>query len=462
MDISLYVKQFNNNTLIYSVMSQIHLSFVNTTTSGINMIVSWVKVGTTTEFSYNFIFPLIGFSIITTIASIAYCRRDQHAIFDCYVYNSAVVNFTSRDTVTCGMCCAYLILFTCCILSGIEINPILEKITYCNHEDDTCIIQFPTTVAMLSPIKTVYSAPMYNLSPQTKYNYRISESAKPIEFTTLNPMNPRIAFIGDFGYNNAVSYNALHNAMNEYDMVVHLGDIAYNLETNGDDFMKMIEPISSKIPYMTTPGNHEVANNFSYYNTLFNMPRMFYSFNIGTMHVISLSSELLFNPHLYSNFNVMKQFNWLERELRENINATTKIVYAHRPMYCSLSSNRCSKDTETMRKGMSYNANGRIAPLEQLLYNYGVQLYFAGHIHSYERSKPVYDNKVQNDGIVHILNGVGGCSETLDTTTSNRPSWLDYHNTTYGFGILNVDEKNMEWRQYATNKEGKTEIIDFV
>ena len=443
-------------------MSQIHLSYINTTDAGINMMVSWVRDYPVYVTTYNIIFPIVGITIITTALGIVYYKSKNVSLFDCYVYDSRMYNFTSRDTLTCGYICVYTILFICCILSGIRAIPVTEQVTYCNV-DDICVTQYPTNIAMLAPSKTVYSAPMYNLSPQSKYNYWISDSKNQTEFTTLNPMNPRIAFIGDFGYNNAVAYNALHDAMNEYDMVVHLGDIAYNLDTNGDAFMHMIEPIASRKPYMTTPGNHEAANNFSYYRTLFNMPRLFYSFNIGGAHFISLSSEFLFNPELYSNYNVMKQYNWLEQELRENINATAKIVYAHRPMYCSLGvgKNRCSKDTEIMRKGMSYDDKERVAPLEQLLHKYGVQLYFAGHIHSYERSKPVYDNKVQSDGIIHILNGVGGCSEILDTSTSNRASWLAYHNTTYGFGILNITDKHMDWRQYATSKHGKTEIIDF-
>jgi len=226
------------------------------------------------------------------------------------------------------------------------------------------------------------------------------------------------------------------------------------LEEEGDAFMNMIEPISSKKPYMTTPGNHEKANNFSYYRTLFNMPQMFYSFKIGTAHFISLSSELYFHPHLYSNYNILQQYYWLENVLRENINATS-IVYTHRPMYCSMTGKRCTEDTKTMRKGMSYDGKEPIAPLEQLLYKYGVQVYFAGHIHSYERTKPVYDSTVQeNGGIVHILNGVGGSREGLDTAATTKHDWSAYLNTTYGYGILNVHGKNMNWRQFTT--DGKT------
>ena len=45
-------------------------------------------------------------------------------------------------------------------------------------------------------------------------------------------------------------------------------DIAYNMDdangTVADDFLNDIEPIASRIPYMTTPGNHETDESYSY------------------------------------------------------------------------------------------------------------------------------------------------------------------------------------------------------
>ena len=445
-------------------MSQIHLAIVNATADGINMMVSWVRENPSYITTYNIIPPIIGTSIITIIAGMCNYRRKEETIFDCYVYDYRMYNFSNRDSKTCGFCCVYFILFICCVLSGIQLNPIIEQLTYCNIEDKICSNQSPITVTMLSSSKTVYSAPLYNLSPKTKYNYLLSGSGTPIQFTTLNPENPRVAFIGDFGYENAVAFKALYNTMDEYDMIIHVGDIAYDLNNHADDFMHMIEPISSIKPYMTTPGNHEAMNNFTYYKALFNNPRLFYSFNIGSAHFISFSSEFLFNPQLYSNYNVMEQYKWLQHTLRENINATIKIAYAHRPMYCSLygQHDRCIVDTEIMRKGMSYDGNTRIAPLEELLHKYGIDIYFAGHIHSYERTKPMYDkhNSIDIKGIVHILNGVGGSREGLDQSKTINPSWLAYHNTTYGFGILNIKEKDVNWRQYATSKDGNLNEID--
>ena len=52
---------------------------------------------------------------------------------------------------------------------------------------------------------------------------------------------------------------------NNYQMVLHIGDMAYNLDTDdgevGDNFMNKIQSISSVVPYMTCPGNHESPNN---------------------------------------------------------------------------------------------------------------------------------------------------------------------------------------------------------
>ncbi len=47
------------------------------------------------------------------------------------------------------------------------------------------------------------------------------------------------------------------------DSFLHIGDFAYNLgEDNGrvgDQFMDMIEPLAARLPYMVSPGDHELG-----------------------------------------------------------------------------------------------------------------------------------------------------------------------------------------------------------
>jgi hypothetical protein len=44
--------------------------------------------------------------------------------------------------------------------------------------------------------------------------------------------------------------------------VIHSGDISYadGYEPHWDDFFNKIQPIAASVPYMVSPGNHEVLN----------------------------------------------------------------------------------------------------------------------------------------------------------------------------------------------------------
>jgi len=87
-----------------------------------------------------------------------------------------------------------------------------------------------------------------------------------------------------------------------------MGDMAYNLSTSdgqdGNDFLKMIEPIATQFAYMTVPGNHEGYENFTQYKNRLNMPSnganngtsYFYSLNIGRAHIIMYNSNAYFLP----------------------------------------------------------------------------------------------------------------------------------------------------------------------
>jgi len=59
-------------------------------------------------------------------------------------------------------------------------------------------------------------------------------------------------------------------------VIFHLGDISYDLETNGgqngDDYFIRMEPIISQIPYMFAYGNHEVVQNYTNALARFRMP----------------------------------------------------------------------------------------------------------------------------------------------------------------------------------------------
>ena len=69
--------------------------------------------------------------------------------------------------------------------------------------------------------------------------------------------------LGDMGIGNFSQYSRdmiqTEAQLGSYDFSIHLGDIAYNLDSEGGElgnqFMSEIEGFASEVPYMTVPGN---------------------------------------------------------------------------------------------------------------------------------------------------------------------------------------------------------------
>ncbi|KAF6021834.1 hypothetical protein EB796_019861 [Bugula neritina] len=81
----------------------------------------------------------------------------------------------------------------------------------------------------------------------------------------------------------------------KYSAVIHVGDFAYDFHSNGgrrgDDFMRSLVPVASRLPYMHSVGNHEIPFAFMHYRFRFSSP--------GTPWPIPLyrRSQLRMEPH---------------------------------------------------------------------------------------------------------------------------------------------------------------------
>eukprot|EP00854_Cymbomonas_tetramitiformis_P014426 gene14426-17055_t len=175
------------------------------------------------------------------------------------------------------------------------------------------------------------------------------------------------------------------------DAVIHVGDFAYDLAThdglNGDTFFQRVEPLASSVPYMVTPGNHEIQTGgdemnvayFAQYRNRFTMPRgmysgstdgsdhlrgtdMWHSWNLGPVHFVSYSSEVFFSS---SNATQQRMIDWLEQDLTAANTAAARagqpwiVTFAHRPMYCSnIDGDDCTKKQGTYSYGRLTVYNG--------------------------------------------------------------------------------------------------------
>ncbi|GFR77162.1 purple acid phosphatase [Elysia marginata] len=99
-------------------------------------------------------------------------------------------------------------------------------------------------------------------------------------------------------------------------------DFAYDLSKDqgrvGDTFMEQIEPLAATLPYMTCNGNHENYYNFSNYKARFNMPndnkKMYYSFNVGPIHFVSMSTEFMYFPN-YGFQQIFDHYEFVKNDL---------------------------------------------------------------------------------------------------------------------------------------------------
>jgi hypothetical protein len=212
--------------------------------------------------------------------------------------------------------------------------------------------------------------------------------------------------------------------------VVHFGDISYAVGylSEWDEFMLQIEPIASQIPWMASIGNHEMGWSQSdpYNGTLetatdsggecgvpfltrfpfakqalgSGMPMRqaspWYSFDIGAVHFTMLSSEhdLTINS---------PQWKWMVADLKGVQRSKTPwvAVTCHRPMYIA----------------SDWDGDHAVAHLlqthiEQVLIGNGVDFFFAGHHHSYQRFCKLNRGRCvdgQNtSGVYHVLAGMAG------------------------------------------------------
>ncbi|CAF0901288.1 unnamed protein product [Didymodactylos carnosus] len=318
----------------------------------------------------------------------------------------------------------------------------------------------------------VHRVVLHELTPGQKYYYHCGSDlagwSSVYWFTAMrNDSNfvVRMAIYGDMGKENAQSLARLQEETqaNHFDLILHVGDMAYDMNIDngryGDQFMNEIQSIATYIPYMTCPGNHENVYNFSQYVAKFSMPgannnyggdsNHFYSFNVGSMHVIGFSTEFYYYLE-YGYEQIMRQYHWLEEDLKEANKPENRLrwpwilVMGHRPMYCSN-----NDDDECLNNG-GY-----------------IYVKFWAHEHSYERLWPVYDNKIYNgtDGAyidpgapVHIITGSAGCPERHDPFGPPR-NWTAYRNGDYGFTRMNVyNASHLYLEQVSDDQGGK--VVD--
>jgi hypothetical protein len=294
------------------------------------------------------------------------------------------------------------------------------------------------------------------LSPSTTYQYWVSavngagESAKtgPVSETTdAGPpvSGVKVAAVGDMVCDDPLPINLAcsDTAMRVSDLVaghgyqalLALGDEQYEcggLQAFNDNYTPTygrVKSITYPVPgdeeYATSGGTDcapNAAGFYTYFATelsrsgLSGSPQSgYYSFNLGSWHIVALNSNCGAVPCAAGS----AQETWLRQDLANNT-APCTLAFWHHPRFASAGNNTA------------------VAPLFRALYSDGAELVLSGHRHRYERFVAQAPNGSANaNGVVQFVVGTGGKSlNALPTPHANSEIMLRE------FGVLELSLGN--------------------
>ncbi|QDS92997.1 Calcineurin-like phosphoesterase [Roseimaritima multifibrata] len=316
--------------------------------------------------------------------------------------------------------------------------------------------EFNRKASAASDDKTIHSALLDGLAPQTGHYYQVtatdpetktSVQSEVLSFQTASlPETPyAFAVISDTQGNPAVSGK--------------VGELAWGLRPNflvipGDlvstgteknqwvyQFFSSMNPLISRVPFYPVLGNHE-RNADHYYRYMdLPSPEYYYSFRYGNAAFFMLDSNKEMGPE-------SEQYQWLEKQLAalETEKAEGKVVWTfisfHHPAYSS-----DENDYGDLWKGKSSWGDLRIRPMTKLFDRFGVDIVWNGHIHSYERTWKMHNEKPQNDrGTIYMVTGGGGGG--LEQAGPIRPPFQQTVRRGHHFVYVAVNGKELQLKSY--------------
>ena len=225
------------------------------------------------------------------------------------------------------------------------------------------------TVALL----IAYSLMSFPSSPLTRSIVGNADTSSLITDNTDGDQFHIIA-VGDWGCTPQTSETIKEIVARSPDIVIGLGD--YSNTTQADCWLDMVDPIDEKMKIAFGEDEQEPISLLERYMTHFLLSEQYYSFDVGMVHFLALSTETPFEKGY-------PQYDFAERDLAKAAADPEKtrwmIVFFHKPSYTSPS---------------THNAlNLFRITYHPLFEKYGVDLVLQAHNHNYQRSYPILFNE---------------------------------------------------------------------
>lgn len=196
------------------------------------------------------------------------------------------------------------------------------------------------------------------------------------------------------------------------DRFLALGDLQYE-DATLEKFRTFYDAQFGHLKDITAPvpGNHEYAQEgasgyFAYFGERAHPPGGYYSFDLGSWHLIALNSQICrSDPGCGPG---TPQFEWLKDDLKANADADCTLAYMHHPRYDWRPWQKWIRDDEGQ---ILYGGSETepFVPFWRLLYRHAADIVLAAHNHVYQRWSPqdAHWNAVPG-GIVQFTVGTGG------------------------------------------------------
>jgi hypothetical protein len=276
---------------------------------------------------------------------------------------------------------------------------------------------------------------------------------------------PVVAAVGDIACN---SLPQVHPRRCKYDEVaaliqsvdpdayLALGDLQY-LHGSHENFLAYYDRYFGPLKQITypVPGNHETytlyaEGYYQYFGKRAHPPGGYYSFDLGTWHVIALNSQICkgstWNPDLGQNTPITRNpaigkgcgpgtamYEWAKKDLVLHQDDACTLAIMHHPLF----------GTEPWPAGVFLY---QLQPLWELLDEEGVDVILAGHEHNYQRFAPQDAfGRVDANGITEFVVGTGGSTHNdlpTGAAAQNREAGQD---TSYGVLKLTLNDGSYDF-----------------
>ena len=284
-----------------------------------------------------------------------------------------------------------------------------------------------------------------------EYVYRVFSNAQVSEWSSFRsaklPNDPySFALLGD-NRTNFIRHGEISAAIAQEtpDFLINVGDVVqYGPRPDWDtEFFNPMADLIKTMPIYVSIGNHEKESR--YFSEYFAFPdpdhEHYYSFEYGNTYFIFIDNNIAAYPTAdYPALDEESdQYSWLEEQLGSAAaqDAEWLFVLGHVPIYSVSTSNNYALNREV------------VLPL---LLDYGVDIYFAGHIHDYERG--------YSEGLHHVISGGAGgplshrvrsIPEITEQESNYHYCMIEVNDSVLGFQIKDKNQNMLD--QFVISKD---------